>query len=568
MTQWSRTTSEADGMDHSSFSLDAARGGQARTIAVLGVLVLAGLALRILCYSGLGVSDSLGYISAAGSLAHGHFPWQHYPAAYASVGLIVPITPLVMLGGYTSWLPTLYSLACGVGLIPVTYWLGVQFGRNSTGLWAAFVVAFSTLAIGTAMAVMPDAPLAFWTSLCIALVVCAQHNADRRRTVLVCFAAGIALGIAWCTKITAVFLFPIVLLALLPMTGRRVVALAGGCAGFLLMLLVYVGFWALASGDPWDAFRCLFGGVPEPGTAEVPLAPRHSLWAYPIKMFIVVSDDGLFYYFLVPALLWAIARKWRELWLPAAWVTIVFLCLQFGSTSLSTYRPFPHNARYLMLLLPAGAVLIGTAFAHLAAQRPWSAGILAAGYATACAFFAFLHPGLAGSDLTAATTAVGVLQRQRPDAVFTDRRFASIFNYARLDSPESVPPAEVWLDEDLEPVRAPMGPGKTFVVRYDGSVRRYQATRGNYQPLDIDAAYAWVERNSDKTVIEIDHARFQRAALAALHWLVRQVPFPESLAARLETTLSRHLSRRVVVVYHLRDVRNSPSTAIREIPSL
>lgn len=538
---------------------------RARTIAVLAVLVLAGLALRVLCYSGLGTSDPLGYIAAAANLARGVYPWHEYPGAYAGVGLIVPITPLVMLGGYTSWLPSLYSLACGLGLILVTYWLGVQLMRGSTGLWAAFVVAFSTLAIGTAMAVLPDTPLAFWSALAVALAVDAQRNADRRRTFLLCFAAAIALGIAWSTKITAVFVFPVVFLALLPMTGRRAVALAGGCAGLLLMLLVYAGFWALATGDPWDGLRCISGGLPADDTGAVSLPPRHSLWAYPIKMFIIVSDDGLFYYFLVPAMLWAVACKWRELWLPIAWVAIVFLCLQFGTTSLSTYRPFPHNARYLMLLLPAGAVLIGAAFAHLAAKRPRSAGALGAGYAMVCGFLAFLHPATMSSDVPAAAAAMRLLEGERPDAVFTDRQFARRFNHVQLDFAETVPPAEVWLDENLEPVRAPIGEGSTFVVRYDGSVQRYHATQGNYEPLDVDAAYAWLERNADKRVVELDHACLQRPALAVIDWVVDRIPFPAMLASRLDTTLSRHLARRVVVIYRVGGTATDSSTGSQNV---
>ncbi|MDZ7615462.1 MAG: phospholipid carrier-dependent glycosyltransferase [Patescibacteria group bacterium] len=536
------------------------------TIAVLGVLVVVGLVLRVVCYTGLGATDSLGYIGAAAQLGQGQFPWENYPAAYASVGLIVPIVPFVMLGGYTSWLPTIFSLMCGVALIPLTYWLARQCETVSTGLWAAFVAASSTLAIGSSMKVLPDTPLALWSSLAIALVVCARGKPSPRAVFLFCLAAGVALGIACTTKLTAVFVFPVLWLAIVPMSGKRLSAIAGGCTGLFLVLLAFLGFWTVVTGDPWDGFRCAFSGtaLTDP---DAPLPPRHSLWAFPIKMFLVISHDGLFYYFLVPAVLWGLARRRRQLWLPLAWVGIVFACLQFGSSSVSSYRPFPHNARYLMLLLPAGAVIIGSALAHLTTHRPRCAFALACGYATVCCSFAFLQAATAPLDLPAATTAIHYLTEHPPRAVFTDAPFAPIFNFALQDYQGNMPEAEVWLDEHLAIVASPLQDDGSVVIRFDERIIRRQVTAGNYEPIDIDTPYEWLDEHAQKTVIALDHARLRRAALMPIAAVIRRLPLPGALATRLDATMSRHTAPRTIILYFVRPTPRNWQTDRNAIPA-
>lgn len=522
-----------------------------KALVLLSLVMLAGLGMRILCYDGVGIPDELGYLHAAGNLAKGVYPWTNYPAAYVCTGFVIPLAPLVALGGYSSWLPTVYSLTCGIGLIGITYWLGVQLVGRSAGLWAAFVVAFSTLAIGTAMSAMPDTPRAFWAALGIAIVLHARSVQTPRSTFFVCLLAGGALGLAALTKITSIFIFPVVLLALILLPQRRLVALLGGISGFLLIMAMSAIFWGYVTESPWTGFE-IWAGLGSSGNASSGTAPpRSSLWHFPIKMFVVVSVDGLFYYYLVPALVWALWKAPRKLWLPAAWVIIVFLCFQFGATSISPYKPFPHNPRYLMLLLPAGAILIGAAFSTLAAKRRRLAFCAIALYVMGNCFFAFLQPATRIPDMLVAKAAVEYLEGKDAPEVLTDRCFLQYFNHVQRDYRESVPAATPWIGENLVPQDIPADASGIFVVRYDGTIWRFWLTKGKVERPPFSSTYGFLEQHAKKTVIDVEYAHLQRAALGTLSWVIRKMPLPENVDKRLEETLSRHLADQSLIIYRL-----------------
>ena len=366
-----------------------------------------------------------------------------------------------------------------------------------------------------------------------------------------CFAAGVALGIAWLTKFAAVFIVPVVLLALARLKRRRLSACLWDLAGFAVVVAFEMVFWAVMADQPLARFQVLMGSAwSVPSTT--PFA-YNSLWEYPLKMFIIISEDGLFYYFLAPALVWALFRRARQLWLPIFWVVCVFLCLQFGSSSFSRYQPFPHIPRYLMLLIPAGALLIGGSLSSLFRRRRRAAQVLFCFYALPSIFLAYLAPLSLHSHVVAAEAATEILRKEKAREVFSNPDFAQILSYTYIGANREnrLPQVRSWLDDNLDSsVILDAHPG-AWVVRFDPSIRRALAGQGRYGDANIDQAYAWLEQNARKEQITLRYGSGQRLIMKWMWVILRRMPLPKSVHRRLKSAFSRHTAELVVILYHI-----------------
>lgn len=518
-----------------------------RTALILGCLVLVGLLIRMVCFVGVGTSDSMRYVIAAGNLADGHCPVQQDPLVYTRPGFLLFISPIVAVSGYTSCGPALYTLACSLGVIVLTYAIASVLAGSKAALWATAVVGFSTLAIIYGTSVLPDVPLTFWAMLSLLLLLRARDADTKKKVMLLCFAAGVTLGIGWVTKLTIVFLVPIALLAVAAIKGRRKTAVLAGLAGFALIVILEMGYWTAIAGEPFMRFQVLTGHVSSASPGQT--FQRNSLWEFPIKMFLIISEDGLLYYLLVPALFWTVSRRARQLWFPMAWCGVFFLCAQFGSTRLTSYRPFPHNPRYLMPLVPAGAILIGAWLATVARSRRRTAVALFCVYAGPSLLLAYLAPPTTGHiSVVAAERAARLLEDKKAKAVFADWKFCRSLNYFARNPDSRLPDAQPWLDSDLKTtVDLHERPG-AYVCRFDEGLRRNTAEKGG---VDLDQVYGWLEKNARKETHTLDYGRNQRILLGGMWAVLKRLPLPGRVHKRLENAFSRHLADPVITIYHI-----------------
>jgi len=524
---------------------------------ILSLILLVSLAVRLLCFSGVGISDSLGYVWAGGNAAEGKYPWEEYPFVYIRPGFVLPLAVLVSWWGYGLWTPALYNLACSLGLVVLTYAIGRMLFDRKAGLWAAAVIAVSTMAIGNGTGVVPDTPQAFFCALSIALALIAARKSGGSRVSGLCFAAGVALGMAWLVKCTSVFVAPALLLIVLRMRQHRRLAIIFGLVGFGLIFLSEMAFWASVSGYPLERFRVLFpsGSAAALDTTD----PFFSLWEYPIKMFVIISADGLFYYLLVPAVLWSAVRARRRAAVALVWLAVFFLFLQFGSLSFTEYKPFYHQPRYLMPLVPAGAILAGAWLCTVARKHARIAGALYLLYAVPSLLLAYVSPLTTHTPAVAAKAAVDILEGRQAREVYSDRAFASAMNYFRRNDPRQLPKVSRWLEYDLKPTVDPAARPGAHVVRFDGTLRRI--ARGPDADATLDRIHAGIEAAASTERIPLQYGRPQRAVMRWIWRLLRKAPLPERASRRLQSAFSRHLAEPVVVIYRIRGRGEEPASA-------
>lgn len=512
-------------------------------LLILSCILLAGLVVRILCFGGVTVSDDHRYVIAAGNLLNGAYDVEKDPLVYIRLGLVLPLVPIVACSGYSIWAVGLYSFVCGIGLIILAYVLGAQLVSRRVGLWAAGIVSFSTLAIGLSSRALPDMPLAFWCTLAIVLSLQARLAKKKVHVLFLCLAAGAALAFGWLTRASALLVVPMLTVAILGRRQEKTTMFFACVSGFCAVLGMEMLFWTVVNGAPLTRFHIAsrasgyLGGTYELNMLE-----------YLLKMFLIISQDGLFYYFLVAAVFWALARRGRQLWLPLLGVFFVFLVLQFGSCSLRAYRPFPHQPRYLLILVPYAAVLIGALFTSITRRSGQVAAVLFLVYGVSSVLLAYVDPPTSHTWTVAAKRAAEFLREKQAQEVYADRGFGPVYDYVVLDEAFDLPRSKRWLSRDFRPVVDFTSHPGAYVIRFDPRLSRYMA-RPDVDPIDLDQTFAWLDKNAKKVVLRLKYGRSQRWVMQGIWRILRLMPFPRRVEARLKSAFDRHLMEPVLIIY-------------------
>lgn len=168
------------------------------------------------------------------------------------VGFWIPLAGSMSLFGNTQIGYAAYSLACSLGGVLLTFGLGRATVGSGPALLAAILLTLMPLDVLYATKAYPDLPVGFLMTLAFWL---ALKSRDSPRATAVSFTAGIALGLAYLHKETAVFaLFP--LLMLLRAWSRQYARQLLWCVSALVLVVLAEGaFWMVVQQDPLYRFH-------------------------------------------------------------------------------------------------------------------------------------------------------------------------------------------------------------------------------------------------------------------------------------------------------------------------
>jgi 4-amino-4-deoxy-L-arabinose transferase-like glycosyltransferase len=214
-------------------------------------IVLFALLLRILfVQTFFSPDDDVYYIRDAYLLAHGHFVHNTHWAL--RVGVIAPTALFIRMFGFHDWSVILYPLCLSLLGIVLIYALGASFFNREVGLLAAFLLACFPENIYYSTLVLADLPGALYGSLAVWLAYLSRNVGSAPRTILMCLASGLVLGMSYlCWEVNLLFV-PFCCLAAVLNRNRRhmmfslVAILAIVAAVIALESLVY---WKL-TGEP------------------------------------------------------------------------------------------------------------------------------------------------------------------------------------------------------------------------------------------------------------------------------------------------------------------------------
>jgi hypothetical protein len=442
-----------------------------RVLLLLAAVWIAAIAVRVALFTGYMNGDMGNYIqeahnfwegtySVANALAHQKldalkpgpdFNWQNL-----RLGLIVPVGLLMKTFGVSEASYAIFTFFWfTIGLL-VTYAFGRRLHSALYGVLAAVIYAFVSVEISLSTILTPHQPAAVLLALSCYCLFCGLEG-DRRKVggKILALLSGGAVGAAYLMyEVCAVFL-PI--LGILLLWGMSRKGLLRERYPWVLGLLVIAGFGVVFAGEQLYFYRMsgvwLLRGkfISSMMPKWLELNPRDlgltGLGIYPKAMLASYLFGSFFYLALLGLLVEGIryirhteerGRLGRLAFVPGVWACLMFLYLEFGSSSIGEYRPVFKLPHYLVLITIPASLLAAAFFVELyrkvrgelrLGSRRISLGLLAcvtvlAGYigsSVLCAWVNFIGNGGFRPDVTnehRIKAAVDKVERNGP--IYTD----------------------------------------------------------------------------------------------------------------------------------------------------
>ncbi|MBA4182040.1 MAG: hypothetical protein C0506_15730 [Anaerolinea sp.] len=187
------------------------RPAEHASVAVaLGLILAAGLLLRIVFWYGLVTVDPYAYADSAASIAR----WKPvfdpdivgnlYYTQYTRLSLTVPTALLYRLFGPGEVVSTVVPIGASLGIALIAFSMAFRVAGSRAGLVAAFLACVFPLNVINSTQFLPDTMMAFFTGLTMLLFLSGFQSHTPRRRVLLYFATGVVWALAFYAKQTAV----------------------------------------------------------------------------------------------------------------------------------------------------------------------------------------------------------------------------------------------------------------------------------------------------------------------------------------------------------------------------
>lgn len=411
-------------MDHSpeQTSTTTARARWSGALSLTGVLTLA-LAARIWSFTGISGGwryDDSRYLLVAENLANGHLPVE--PGAWFATRIVFlwPVATLIRLFGTSDYIAVAWPLAGSLASVFAAYLLGRDLGRRrAVGLIAASLVALAPLELRQATQLRPDS---IWAALLALSVWCALRTRAGDRAWFWAACCGFCLGAAWGVRESAVWIVPVLIVAARWPGWRAVTAFAVGASSIPGLAL---SMFALLGLGRNPLVQTLNTGVGVAGAAGTDGGSGTGIDTLGYARLIgdAATDMRGLLALTLPVIgvsLVALAARrssWPAAFLPACWLGLGYLYLEFGTLDQIAKVP-----RYMTILSIPAALCVALALAPLLRRRCWPAAL--APIALTGVIAALTLSPLAGQearadDVVALNRAVSTLQERGAGAVLS-----------------------------------------------------------------------------------------------------------------------------------------------------
>lgn len=323
---------------------------------LLVLIVLFGLILRLMFFSGMGVSDHLAYASHSYYIDKTGLDLSGSQSLATRLGLIYPTALAYKIFGVNDFSSVLFVLLTSLGNIILVFYFGKLLFNKKTGLVASFLMALCPLDLIYSTKLIAGTPSTFFMALGVYFFL----YSEKKLKVFGYFLCGLFIGIGYMIKETAV-LIGLFFIAYVIYNRKIKLSYFLCILGFLVIFgLESVLFYNL-TGDMFfkiNAFQ---------GDNMLNVYVLHNYYGrldFPTGLFhyphLILTNPLLFIYFF-PAIgiaAYYLIKKEKKVYTMLLWLIPLLLYLSFGSGSLSNYIPFIAKVRYFTILtIPATLLL-------------------------------------------------------------------------------------------------------------------------------------------------------------------------------------------------------------------
>lgn len=345
----------------------------------LTFLLLGGLALRLIFYTGFSGSDDTVYAIRALESARGEFIYSTYVGALR-YGVNLPMAGFVALFGANEVALHAWPLLCSLGEIALVYCVADRVWGRRAAVMAGLLLASAPLHIHAGARALADAPLAFFATLAMTAFLMAERGGKQVLYAL----AGAAIGFSWWIKPHTIA-FGAVLLIYAVLNRRWNRAWNWVIGSFVTVIAIEWVLFALWFGDPLHGVRAVVQGIDKSYVKQVLPWGDHAAFWYFRMMFLDGRD-----FFLVPILALTglvlllrrvAARDIRGAGFVVLWAIGLISIFSFTPYSFSPFKLIPKQENYALIFLAPLALLGGYALAsvHVVAARTALLGLALVG---------------------------------------------------------------------------------------------------------------------------------------------------------------------------------------------
>tara|TARA_B100000315_G_scaffold250682_1_gene283916 strand:+ start:2356 stop:3801 length:1446 start_codon:yes stop_codon:yes gene_type:complete len=330
-----------------------------KTHLLLLLIVLFGLFLRLLFFSGMGISDSLAYSKTANDINEGlGIDPDSTLTLSTRLGLIFPTILSYRLFGINDFSSVVFVLIVSIASIILIFYFGKLLFNEKIGLMAALLFSFFPLDIVHATKLSSDLPSAFFMALGVYIFLYAEMKHKLKYGLSYLF-SGIFIGIGYLIRESALLiaLFFISYIIYKRSIKKEYFLIP---LGILIIFVIEAFMFLSITGDP--IYRTVSSQQYNTeqvithnyfGRLDFPTGLFHYPW-----LFLTNSLLTYFYLFILIALIYVLAKKKKEIYSILLWFIPILLYLSFGSASLTQYIPFRAVDRYTSIVTIPGILLL------------------------------------------------------------------------------------------------------------------------------------------------------------------------------------------------------------------
>jgi len=319
--------------------------------------MLLAIVLRLIYFRGVHLIDDFNYLRHAGEIWQGRFDITQVLYWHGMRPVIfIPVAGCFSLFGVSQSTAVLWPFVLSVLTVGLVVLIGSRLGGTRTGIFAGIVAAFCPMAVDEATRLLPGEIQNFLIAAAVYAFLRSETSERARSAWLLAAGATFAL-MPWTGHlglVAGVFF----VLAILLHRRHSLWSYAPVAVGAAIVLIAAHLYQWVAAGNPFLSAAVLHDVLSRESAPADPFYYAH------LAMAPLLSHGGVLFLALV-GVVFAIERRWKPWGMIALWLLATAIVLEFGTTSLTEYRPVVKQPRYFSVLAIPAALLSGLALEEI-----------------------------------------------------------------------------------------------------------------------------------------------------------------------------------------------------------